>query len=81
LESKGGVVEFKCDRDTRISEIYIQSHTSKKYLTIYVDLLIVDRAHSTNVNAMTLIPVAVVDAFGKCGIGIGGYILGHSQRT
>jgi hypothetical protein len=78
IEANGGIFGYECDGDARICEIYIQSNISKKYLAMYGDLLIMDGTHNTNINAMTLIPLVVVDAFGKTGIG--GYIFGHYEE-
>jgi hypothetical protein len=78
VERNGGIFEYKCDGNTRICELYIQSHTSKKYLSMYGDFLIIDGTHNTNVNAMTLMPIVVVGSFGRTRIG--GYILGHHEE-
>ena len=65
LIQSGGLFILEHDGSMRLSSVIVQSKQMRKYAEVYNDFCILDGTHGTNQYKLILMPVTLVDCFGK----------------
>jgi hypothetical protein len=65
IKEKGGVFLTEVDEFGRLSVIYMQSASMRKYAEQYNDFQIIDGTHNTSIYSTVWIPFTLIDCLGK----------------